>query len=295
MSDTAIIAMLCGLAAAISWGLADFWAAKASKTIGPATSVIAVNTIGLAVFTLFYFLSGNRGPFITDAFWYAAGAGLALGAGLMIFYHALKAGPVSLVSPLSSAYPLVTTLLVVLLFQADLSARQIGGIAIVMVGILAASELFSVRGAERRLGRGPLLALGATTAWGICWALMAQAVETMDWQTASLVQIIFVFLITVVMAPLIKDNEKVLTKNTLRSFRNPVIVLAGLLQMFGMVIVNVGVGLDSDFAPAVAAVSACYPVLTIFLALKHFKEDFKLIPLAGALVTIGGVIVLSLG
>jgi uncharacterized membrane protein len=171
LSEAAVLAVLCGLAATISWGLADFWAARAARTVGPVTAVVAGSAIGFLGFTLFYVGSGQRIVIGSDL-GYAAGAGVALGAGLMIFYRALKLGPVSLVSPLSSAYPLVTTLLVVLVFRGSLSLRQFIGIGVVTLGVMAASELFSVRASERRLSRGPLLALCAAGAWGVCWTFM---------------------------------------------------------------------------------------------------------------------------
>lgn len=294
MSDIAVIAVLCGFMAAVAWGICDFWAAKASKAVGPVTSVIAVNSIGLAVFAFSYFLTGHDGTFGRDA-WYAVGAGVAQGVGLISFFHALKVGPVSLVSPLSSAYPLVTIVCMLLFFQADMSPLQVLGVGIVMLGILAASELFSVKQSERRLGKGPTLALVTAGAWGLAYTLMSQALRTLDWQTASLVQITFIFLTCAILAPTVKGGEKVFTRANLRSFANVFIIGAGVLQMFGMVIINVGIEQDADLAPVVAAVSACYPVLTILLALKHFKEDFKLIPLGGAVVTIVGVVLLSLG
>jgi uncharacterized membrane protein len=44
----------------------------------------------------------------------------------------------------------------------------------------------------------------------------------------------------------------------------------------------------------VTAVSACYPALTVFLALRALGEDVDLGALSGAALTIGGVAVLSL-
>lgn len=295
MSDVAILAILCGFAAAIAWGICDFWAAKATRIVGPATSVIVVNGIGCLTFALFYLLSGHHESLMRSDMWYAVGGGIAQGIGLISFFQALKVGPVSLVSPLSSAYPLITTILLLVFFHGSLSVRQIIGVIVVTLGVLAASELFSIKNGDRRLGRGPALALLTAGAWGLAYVLMSQALHGIGWQAASLVQISFIFVTCAALAPLVKGAEKIITRSSLRSLRSPYIIGAGVLQMFGMVIINVGIEQDSNLAPVVAAVSACYPVLTILLALKHFKEDFKLIPVGGALVTIAGVILLSLG
>ncbi|HTE57950.1 MAG TPA: EamA family transporter [Verrucomicrobiae bacterium] len=295
MSDVAILAILCGFAAAVAWGICDFWAAKATRAVGPATSVIVVNGIGLLAFALFYFLSGHNQNLMRSDMWYAVGGGIAQGIGLISFFQALKVGPVSLVSPLSSAYPLITTILLLMFFHGSLSPRQIIGVAVVTLGVLAASELFNIKNSDRRLGRGPALALLTASAWGLAYVLMSQALHDISWQTASLVQISCIFVTCAVLAPIVKGSEKILTRASLHSLKNPYIIGAGVLQMFGMVIINVGIEQDANLAPVVAAVSACYPVLTILLALKHLKEDFKLVPICGAIVTIAGVIILSLG
>ena len=68
---------------------------------------------------------------------------------------------------------------------------------------------------------------------------------------------------------------------------------AGLL---GACALDVGISKSTDVSGAVAiAMSATYPLLTIALVLKYTTERTKLIPLAGALVGIGGVVLLSLG
>jgi drug/metabolite transporter (DMT)-like permease len=58
---------------------------------------------------------------------------------------------------------------------------------------------------------------------------------------------------------------------------------------------NLGLANESASGAIVTALSGCYPVLTVFLALRHFKEEFKLIPLAGGLVSVVGAIMISVG
>lgn len=289
-----VVAILCGLLAAIAWGIADFFAAKASRSVGPALSVVIVNIIGLVGFGLFFLLSGQEWS-VTEGLWYALAAGVALGLGQIVFFQALNIGPVSLVSPLTSAFPLFTTCAVLALFQARVSVAQLFGVLIIMSGILMASELFSNFGSKGwRIGRGPLLALGVAVLWGLGYAFLAQALGTVGWQTASLIQLIVVAAVCILLLPLIKGTERIFNRDNLAVFKNPFVVSTGVIQMLGMVAINVGLEIDVTMAPVVTAVSACYPVLTILLALAHFKEAPKLVPLSGAAITIAGVVVLSL-
>jgi uncharacterized membrane protein len=290
-----LIAILCGLLAAIAWGIADFFAAKASRSVGPALSVAIVNTIGLLGFAIFFVVTGQAWSITNEGLWFAIAAGIAQGLAQVVFFQALNDGPVSLVSPISSAFPLFTTIAVMAFFGASLSAPQLGGVAIIMVGVLIASDLVgSLRYRQGRIGRGPQLALVVAVLWGLAFAFLAQSIETVGWQVASLVQLVFVAGVCVAALPIIKGKEPILIGANLTVFKNPFVISTGIIQMFGLVIISVGLEKGANLAPAVTAVSACYPVLTILLALAHFKEAPKLLPLSGAAITIAGVIVLSL-
>lgn len=290
-----LIAILCGLFAAIAWGIADFFAAKASRSVGPALSVVIVNIIGLIAYALFFIVTQQEWSVTSEGLRYAVAAGTAIGLGQVVFFQALNIGPVSLVSPLTSAFPLFTTIAVLALFQAKLSAPQLFGVLIIMAGILMASELISNFGRKGwHLGRGPLLALLVAVLWGLGYAFLAQALGTVGWQTATLIQLIVVAVVCTLALPLIKGSEQISARDNLSIFKNPFVISTGIIQMLGMVLINVGLEIDVSMAPVVTAVAACYPALTILLALAHFKEAPKLIPLSGAAITIAGVIVLSL-
>lgn len=289
------IAIMCGLFAATAWGIADFFAAKASRSVGPALSVAAVNLIGIGVYALFYVITQQSASITSEGLWFAVAAGVALGVGQIAFFQALNVGPVSIVSPLSSAYPLFTTLVVLGLFHAQLSVWQLAGLAVIMLGIFIASDVLSLKRKDWRIGRGPLLAIVVAVSWGLGYALLAQSLETVNWQTASFIQLAVVALVCCLALPLIKGSERVFDRASLVVFRHPFVVGAGIIQMLGMVVINVGLERGANLAPIVTAISACYPVLTIFLALAHLKEIPRILPLSGAAIAICGVVVLSLG
>lgn len=92
MSESAIIAIGCGLVAATAWGIGDFWAAKVARLVGPVAGVLAANTLGLMGFILYYLLAGNNLNIGGDGLGYAAAAGVSIGIGNVSFFQALKAG-----------------------------------------------------------------------------------------------------------------------------------------------------------------------------------------------------------
>jgi uncharacterized membrane protein len=357
----ALAAIVCGFGAALAWGWGDFLGAKAARSGGPVESAIIANVVGMLGFGAYFLAVHRGGTWNLTAVLFTIAAGVAIGVGQLAFFQALDIGPVSLVSPLASGYPLVTTVLVAIFFQARLSTHQVAGVVAVALGAAAASELFTRGKAARRLGRGPALAIVTSLTWGVAYACLAQALKSLDWPTVSLIQVVVVVVVSVVLGPLLAGDRRAQRawfrrpavavtgdrgrhragadggyppgttvvrhghgqgqgqglhradrgqsgylaagrgrhlrsrRDDLRVLLGPSTVGAGLLQMLGMVIINAGIGRHADLAPTVAALSSSYSALTILLALTRLDERPKLIPLAGAGLTIAGAMALALG
>lgn len=292
MTHLVLIASACGLIAALSWGIADFFAAKASKKISPESVALWVSLIGVVVYTLIYPLYPGGSHWSSGGVGFGIGAGLFMGAGLLLFYRGLAAGPVSIVSPIGSAYPLVTTLIVLTLFGGTLSNLQVFGIFLVVAGIIAASGIFQTMKSQRKLTRGVLYALPTFVLWGVAFAFIGQAVSSIGWQKATFVEV-WSELLIIVVAILILRNQTEPSKLNVKLLANKFVIGTALLQLFGIIIFDVGLTITSSSA-VITAISASYPALTVFLALKHLNEEQSLVPLLGGFVTVIGVMILSL-
>ena len=66
----------------------------------------------------------------------ALGGFLASVAGQMMFYHALKIGHVSQVTPVSGIYPLVSAILAWIFFREPITATRIVGVVCIVAGVL---------------------------------------------------------------------------------------------------------------------------------------------------------------
>lgn len=293
--QTDILAIICGLAAGIGWGFSGFFDAKASKSAGPILASLLINgfvAFGYAIVYLLFFSQGHH--IQANGIWYAIASGVVITAGALMYFKGLSLGPVGIVSPLSASYPLITTLMALVVFHARPSGIQLIAILMIMTGVMAASGVLSVRGISyRKLERGPLLGLGTAVAWGAGYALASQAISRLGWQLASLIEFGAMALAFGVFIPL-ATTEKITVSHVLKASKNKFILLSGGISLCAAVALNIGLSREQSSGAIVSALSACYPVLTVLLARRHFDELIDRIPLIGAFVSITGVIVLSL-
>lgn len=291
------VVLMGGLGAAVCWGVADYLAARGAKKFGPILAAAIDNVLGACIFVgLFFAVLSPAGGIALEptGVVYAAVAGSFLALAMAAFFKALAAGPISIVSPLGSLYPLVTTLIAVMAFGATLSGGQIVGIVMILVGVMVAAGLLNATKSERKLHDGPRFALWAALLWGVSFALQAQAIARLDWQVAALVSYVMLSVTYVLVTPFIKGQE-LFTKDTIQqAIKSKYIIGATLFGMIGFLVFNLGISKDLSSGAVVAALSATYPIITVFLALHRLKEAVQPVPLAGAFFGVAGVIVLSI-
>jgi uncharacterized membrane protein len=140
------VAILYGITAALLWGTADFLARFATRRVGVIRSLFYMQAIGVLALTFWIVPKkeipaaiSNHPPSIW--MWVVASALLSTVASLA-FYRALEIGLLSVVSPVCSAYPVLT--LVLSYFAGEkLKGHQFAGIALAIVGVTLASTSFA--------------------------------------------------------------------------------------------------------------------------------------------------------
>ena len=295
--NSAIVVVLLGVLTAVSWGVSDFLCAKSAKAAGPVTAAVVVNTLSLAAFAVLYMvLFRGEGKVSGAGIGLAVASGVVIAAGTALFFVALAAGPVSIVSPLTSVYPFVTTVVALMIFRAHLSGRELVGVILVLAGVMAASGLLTTGRPAQKVTKGPALALLTAVLWGIGYALLAQAMKQLGWQTATLVELACIAGVLLVALPFVRGKEVLAFRVVAHVAGSKTVLSAAAIQLLGVLAFNAGLARSGASGGAVVtAVSACYPILTIILSLKHFQEEIRLVALAGACAGIVGVVVLSLG
>jgi drug/metabolite transporter (DMT)-like permease len=125
------------LAAAALFGSADFLGGVASRRAKAASVLVISAPAGVLVIFGAAMLSGA--PFQTAGVGWALAAGAAGGAGLIIFYGALAAGPMSVVAPVSALVSTVVPVGAALAMGERASAAVYAGAALCLVAIVLVS------------------------------------------------------------------------------------------------------------------------------------------------------------
>jgi drug/metabolite transporter (DMT)-like permease len=163
------------LAAAVLYGTADFLGGAAARRAS-ALAVLSVTAPAGAVVVVIAALALG-GPLQLAGFWWAVAAGAAGGAGLLVFYAGLAAGPMSVVAPVTA---LVSTVLPV---AVAVVAGERPGPAVVAGAVvcLAAITLVSMEGStprgggSRRSARGVWYGIVAGAAFGLFFLFLRNA------------------------------------------------------------------------------------------------------------------------
>ena len=277
-----------GLAAALSWGLADYFATLASRRAGTLRVVLGFHflaTAGLAAAAvatgaLSDVSLGDLPPFVAIG---------ALGwASYLAFYRALAIGPISIVSPIVSGYAAVTLVLAVLVLGERLSGLEIAAVAVAMTGVVLASSDLRRLASERMEALGVLLALATVVLIGAYVFGVAYYAEDFGWLAPIFLARAFATLFLAATAVAAKQ-----WRFPERSSRLPgVIVLLALVDTGGYVFFNFG----SRHAETsiVAAAASPYSVVPILMGVFLLAERPARVQWVGIAFVVSGLVLLAL-
>ena len=311
-----------GLGAALTWGLADYFAALASRGVGALRVVLGFHLFALIPLTILVLATDglDRLTFGELAVFVAVGA---VGwVSYLAFYGALAIGPISVLSPIVSGYAAVTVLLAVLIAGDRLSAAQAAAVGITIAGaMLASADLREIVRArlKRRSALGIALALCAMALLGAFVFGVSYYRDRIGWLDPIFLARAFatVFVVAHVLAgggarpgstETIPETDAVaagggplasgavaLEREVPRvRRRGELLVLMALLALLdtgGYVCFNLGVGQAST--AIVAAAAAPYAIVPIAMGITLFGERPTRAQWLGVGCVIAGVVVLG--
>ncbi|MCI0345727.1 MAG: DMT family transporter [Chloroflexi bacterium] len=272
--------LLLGLGAALMWGLTDVAAALAGRRYGSlkvvlSTQVVGVS-VGVAILVAGMALGAPLQPLNAGSVAVALACGLFACIAYVGFFTALKIGPISVVSPVVSAYGGLTVLLAVFIRGETLTQSQAIGAAVSTLGVVLVGLTFDggMRGL-RVVGPGVLFALVALFGFAGLTVAIADPIREIGWLPALIAArssnaVLSAALLFVVLARPAAWTERFVNPSApaigIGPLRWPiaVVLLAGVLDVGGLVSYTIGlevsqvwlVGLASSFGPVVAVLVA---------------------------------------
>ena len=279
-----------GLAAAVSWGLADYGAAMASRRIGSMRVVLGFHVVATVVLALAVLAGAEAGRLAdADPLDFALLGVVGCGS-YLAFYRALAIGPISVVSPIVSGYAAVTVVLAVALLGDRPSIGQTIAILVAMLGVvLASSDLAQIRRQHRPPLAGIAFALVAMALLGGFVFGVAYHSEALGW----LVPIFLARACTTILLLLVAARTGELDVPDRSPGLLATIAVLALLDTGGYVAFNLGIR-HADTS-IVATASAPYAVIPIVMGVAVLHERPAAVQWLGVALVLGGLVLLGAG
>jgi drug/metabolite transporter (DMT)-like permease len=273
------MAVALALAAAASWGLADFLGGLASRRVSVPIVLLLVEGGGLVVIVAIALISGAHFFDSSRDFWSAVGGGFAGVLGLGCFYRALAIGTMSVVAPISAA-GVALPVVVGIASGNRPSAIAAVGLAAIVAGVVLASREEHDDAAGAQAGRtAVLLALLSAVGFGCFFTLTdAPADASVPWTLVCARAAAMPFVVGVIAR----------TRPAWPSLRLGLAIAAvGLIDLSATALIVVA-NTKGDLS-VVSVLGGMYPVATVLLAAAVLHERVRRPQVTGIVLALLGV------
>jgi drug/metabolite transporter (DMT)-like permease len=279
------MAIALALAAAASWGTADFLAGLASRRLSVPLVLLFVEGGGLVVI-LAVALIGGAHFFDHPRDWLSALAGGLSGViGLGCFYRALAIGTMSVVAPISAAGVALPVVVGIATGNRP-SAVTALGLVVTVAGVVLASREQHDDAAAAEAGRTAiLLALLSAVGFGAFFALSdAPADASVPWTLVLSRSVALPFVLGV-----IAYNKPPWPAPRFGA----AVALVGCIDLLATALL--AIANTKGELSVVAVLGGMYPVITVLLAAVFLHERVRAPQLAGIVLALGGVTMVAVG
>lgn len=276
-----MLGIILALVAALLWGSGDFSGGFATRKASPFQVLVLSAMSGIVVLSAAALFSRESPPSGMGILWSLL-AGLAGAIGITSLYTALARGNTAAVAPISAVLGAALPVGFTFFTQGALALIQVIGFGLAFIGIWMVSMSTAVSGTKDN--KGLWLAFLAGAGFGGYFIFIGQ-VET----SGVFLPLLFARGVMLVMALFMLVFNR-LPFPSIR--RNPIALVAGLLDSTGNVLFLLALGLSRlDFA---VVISSLYPAVTVLLAALVLKEKVAKWQKAGVLVCLATIILISL-
>ncbi|NTW98200.1 MAG: DMT family transporter [Oscillochloris sp.] len=275
--------IIFGLLAALGWGGGDFMISRSTRVIGPFQTMFYVQLAGIGGIMLVLLLRQDQPPTALWPWVLGFSANLFNLVGTMLMYRAFAVGTLSIVSPITASFAVVTMLLALLGGERP-GALALAGTLLVIAGVLVVS-----RGHAGAVGppRGVPEALGSAICFGCYfWAIsFATPLLGIAWP-------VLIGRLTAILAAwgLLRLYGSRPVRMTASNWW-PVLA-AACFDTTALLCYNAGIA--SAYVSIVTALASIFSAVTVLLAWAFLRERLHITQWAGVAGLLVGVLMVSL-
>lgn len=283
--------VLFGVAAAVCWGLGDYFITILTRRVGTVAALLSVQALSLAAWLAFLVATPTSLAGTPGLLWLLAATAVCHVLGLAFVYRAFEVGTLSIVSPISAGFAVVTAVLALGTGERPPAMALIGA-CLLVGGVFLATRPPSTPDAPR-----PTLA-------GVPEALLsALAFGTMFW--------LFYFYVQPKLGyawPLVSLKVLAVASTLLVFLRRRPAVAAPTRPSLGLVVTLAVAAAGADtaawlayiagttaaYATVVTALASLFSVITVLLAWAFLRERLAMHQWTGVAVILVGILLVSL-
>lgn len=284
-----MLAILFALVAFVGWGSGDVFGGIVSRKIKGYSSSFWLYLFSLAISSLLIPLFWDKLGGISSQMWFLIILLNLIGPiPVVSLYEGIRVGNASLVGTIGAAFAALTVVLSVIFLNDKLSPFQTFSIVIIFIGLILSSlELRSLNLKSIFADKGVPYGLVAMVLWGIYFTFIRIPIREVGWFWPSYFAILGVPIIWgYMLIRKIKLEKLPNSRTTLFSFLNA-LLLTGATFSYNFAVMS---GQTSIVTP----IAGSYPVLYVVLSRFVFKDKLTKQQIVGILVTLIGIVSLSL-
>lgn len=294
-----------GVVAAICWGLGDFLITLLTRRIGSWRALIAIQVLSLLAWAAFLVIWPSRataGPLLMGMVVATATCHVL---GLVFVYRAFEIGTLSIVSPISAGFAVVTAILSLAAGEHP-PALALAGAGLLIVGTMLATRSVSASTASQSVWRGVPEAILSSLSFGTMFWLfyffvqprLGYAWPLLSLKLAAVSSSVAIFLASRRRVSHVKPGAEpilpVAGGSTTRRTASLVILLAlGAAAADTLAWLAYIRGTGTSYATTVTALASLFSVVTVLLAWRFFKERLAVHQWMGIAAILLGIFIVS--
>ncbi len=281
MAPIETLAIVIGLASALSWGAGDFIGGFATRRTSAYSVVLVTQIIGIIIFPILAFVFSENIPPLNNLLW-GAFAGFFGAAGLIALYIGLAKGKMSIVSPLAAVISMIIPVIYSALNEGMPSIFKIMGFIFAFIGIWFIVNVDLGSNLKLTYLEYPLLA-------GILFGLFFISIDNF-----SAAAIYWPLTVSRITAFFMLTGFMMFTKTVSKTTLNVIlaVILAGLFNTGGAILF--ALASEAGRLDVATILSSLSPAVTVLLACIVLNEQLAPRQWIGVIASLIAIILISI-